>query len=384
MGVREEGFEGLVEVRKWGSRRWRVRRRFGRESTSCSVQNRPHSPECTLFSPFHGLTIGANHSVQPAYMGRYGSLRSMAATREPAQRRWLGRLSLCRRHALFLSIFPYTTLPRTRQCAAASAWRYHIFPISWSNDWGQPYHFTEILMKTFAQKVSRIRTLTDKITWDAYDRATEMNARKDIGYLEFSRRRDGDLRVSEQEARFAFVESLCQEGLGYSIEVPTMKRYRFEGESGNTQSAQTDLQIRDRRSNEICNVEFKSKGITLGASWDTKKPIYKDVEKLMREPTWGLWFHLLKGVNRSTIPNLLCVIAEQIAKVREAHMDLEAPGLTIHICVLREKFSLCKDVPLSLTDADIAKHLFVEYRVSNGKLTNRRILNGWCLNEGAL
>ena len=64
MGVREEGFEGLVEVRKWGSRRWRVRRRFGRESISCSVQIRPHSPKCTLFSPFRGLTIGANHILQ--------------------------------------------------------------------------------------------------------------------------------------------------------------------------------------------------------------------------------------------------------------------------------------------------------------------------------
>ena len=237
-------------------------------------------------------------------------------------------------------------------------------------------------MKTLSQKVSQVCMLTDRIMWDAYDRSKDNHRRSSTGCLEFSRRRDKVIRVSEQEARFAFVESLCQENLRYSVEVPTTKRYRFEGESGNEQSAQTDLQVRDWIKNGICNVEFKAKGITPKASCDTIKPIYKDVEKLMREPVWGLWFHLLEPVNRSTIPNLLCVIAEQIAKVKEVYTDIDAPGLTIHICVLKGKFSLQKDVPLCLTDADLAKHLFVEYRVSNGRLTKDRNLNGWSLTEG--
>ena len=37
-----------------------------RKSTSCSVQSRPHSPKCTLFSSFRGLTIGANHKLRAA------------------------------------------------------------------------------------------------------------------------------------------------------------------------------------------------------------------------------------------------------------------------------------------------------------------------------
>ncbi len=42
------------------------------------------------------------------------------------------------------------------------------------------------------------------------------------GHLVFpSYRSKKGLRVSEQEARFAFVEALCREPLRYSIETPT-------------------------------------------------------------------------------------------------------------------------------------------------------------------
>ena len=236
-------------------------------------------------------------------------------------------------------------------------------------------------MKTFSQKVSKVCMLTDRILWDAYDRSKECHPRSGPGSLEFTRRRDKSIRVSEQEARFAFVESLCQENLRYSVEDPTTKLYRFSGETGNAQSAQTDLQVREWSRNNVCNVEFKSGGITPKAN--NKERIYKDVEKLLREPRCGLWFHLFEGVKRATIPNFLCVITEQVARVKEAYTDIDAPGLTIHICVLREKFSLQKNVPLCFKDADLAEHLRVEYRVSNKRLTKDRNLNGWCLMEGS-
>ena len=243
-------------------------------------------------------------------------------------------------------------------------------------------HYTEMLMKTLSQNISKVCMLTDRIMWDAYDRSKESYPRSGTGCIEFSRKRDKTLRLSEQEARFAFVESLCQENLRYSVEVPTTKLYKFSGESGNEKSAQTDLQVRECGQYGICNIEFKSKGITPRANCDTKMPIYKDVEKLMREPVWGLWFHLLEGVDRSTIPNFLRVIAEQISKVKAKHADIATPGLTIHICVLRERFSLQKDVPLCLMDADLAEILHVKYRVSKGKLTKDHDFNGWCLTEG--
>ena len=54
------------------------------------------------------------------------------------------------------------------------------------------------------------------------------------------------LRVSEQEARFAFVEALCKGGkFRYSVETPTDKLYRFTGETKEV-SAQTDLTVYDK------------------------------------------------------------------------------------------------------------------------------------------
>lgn len=234
-------------------------------------------------------------------------------------------------------------------------------------------------MTTLFPTITQICEHTDRILWDAYDRSTGNHRQNRRGYLEFPQRCGVALRVSEQEARFAFVESICQKKFRYSVEVPTQKCYRFSGKSGKKQAAQTDLQVHEWGEDGVCNVEFKATRISPRANCKTKKPIYKDVEKLLREPVRGLWFHLFESVNRATIPNLLCVIAEQIRKVKVKYTDIDALGLTIHICVLRERFSLQKDVPLCLNYTDLIKHFGVEYRVSKGMLTEIHNLNGWCL-----
>ena len=66
--------------------------------------------------------------------------------------------------------------------------------------------------------------------------------------------------MSEQEARFAFVESLSRAPLLYSVEAPTEKLYQFTGST--PMSAQTDLAVHDRNGQRICNVEFKAKGVS--------------------------------------------------------------------------------------------------------------------------
>ena len=45
-----------------------------------------------------------------------------------------------------------------------------------------------------------------------------------------------------------------------------------------------------------------------------KEKIYKDVQKLLREPVWGLWFHLLESADSKTIPSFLEVIREGIGR----------------------------------------------------------------------
>ena len=60
---------------------------------------------------------------------------------------------------------------------------------------------------------------------------------------------------------------------------------------------------------------------------------------------------------------------------------VEAPGLTLHICVLRQRFSLQKDVPLDLTETELTNYLHVDLQVSQAELTEVKDLNGWKLEQ---
>ncbi len=233
-------------------------------------------------------------------------------------------------------------------------------------------------METLHQDISEACKRTDCGLWDAYVRSAwrSQTHESGAGRLIFPRDRGDALRVSEQEARFAFVEALFQGPLRYAVEAPTSKLYSFSGKT--PLSAQTDLQVHG--ANEIggiCNVEFKAKGVSPSRN---NCSIYKDVQKLLREPVWGLWFHLLESTDNSTINKFLNVMAQQLGKVQDKFgKDVEAPGLTLHVCVLRHRFSLQKDVPLPISDAELARHLRVDLHVSRSELIEERDLNGWDL-----
>lgn len=232
-------------------------------------------------------------------------------------------------------------------------------------------------MKMLHQSISETCKRADTILWDAYARSRGCQpGGSGTGHLVFPRYRDGSVRVSEQEARFAFVEALCQGPLRYSVEVPTSKLYTFKGKT--PLSAQTDLQVHDVDESGICNVEFKAKGVSSSAQNNFQ--IYKDLQKLLREPVWGLWFHLLEGVDNSTINKFLDVMTKQIGEVQRAFgKDIQTPGLTLHVCVLRHGFSLQKDMPF-LPSTELERHLRVDLHVSRSQLIEKRNLNGWGLN----
>lgn len=196
--------------------------------------------------------------------------------------------------------------------------------------------------------ISEVCERTDRLLWDAYARSADNQLGGNrMGCLVFPRKRDNSLRVSEQEARFAFVETLLsQKSLRYSVEAPTSKTYSFTGKK--PISAQTDLQVHDLADVGVCNVEFKKGGISSSNNSEIHS-IYKDLEKLLREPFWGLWFHLIEGTDNSTIKHLTEVIAQQISKVQLKRNDVGAPGLTLHICLLRPGFSLQKMCRFILT-----------------------------------
>ena len=240
-----------------------------------------------------------------------------------------------------------------------------------------------LLTTTLHSEVTKACKRADTGLWDAFARSAGYRPVTPLaGRLVFPQYRDGRLRVSEQEARFAFIEALSQGPLRYSVEAPTSKLYSFSGTRA--LSAMTDLQVHHESEIGICNVEFKAKGVSSSAQ--NNFPIYKDVKKLMREPVWGLWFHLLESIDSSTIIKFLDVMAMQIDKVQgEFEGDVEAPGLTLHICVLQYGFSLQKDVPIPsegvIDIAELRRLLFVDLQVAEHRLVRHRDLNGWSLHS---
>lgn len=84
----------------------------------------------------------------------------------------------------------------------------------------------------------------------------------------FPNKRSGEIRVSEQELRFVFVEQLnkyCNEqswDIRYSVETPTDKPYNFSKnlscESPDGRSAMFDLTVYDIDLHPICRIEFKA------------------------------------------------------------------------------------------------------------------------------
>ncbi|MCI5124523.1 MAG: hypothetical protein D3925_08620, partial [Candidatus Electrothrix sp. AR5] len=91
-----------------------------------------------------------------------------------------------------------------------------------------------------------------------------------------------------------------------------------------------------------------------------------------------------EGVNNSTINNVLSVIAEEIEKVRVDFADIEAPGLTIHICALRHEFSVQRDVVLTGDESpnaeELRQMLQLDLKVSRSELLVKRDINGWGMN----
>ena len=95
--------------------------------------------------------------------------------------------------------------------------------------------------------LERLCRKTDDILWDSYSFSCAPDA-EDTGCSLLFPLRDADRRVSEQEARFAFVLALAHEPPGrilFAPENPTRGGYRFahKGEGTKAQRARTDVSL---------------------------------------------------------------------------------------------------------------------------------------------
>lgn len=157
--------------------------------------------------------------------------------------------------------------------------------------------------------------------------------------LLFPRYRKGEDRISEQEARFCFAAAVERiKEYRYSVETPTQETYSFT-DGGGKISAQTDLTLwdLDGKAKEF-DIEFKAHN-------PEPKSIEKDIEKLVREKTNGVWFHLFKNIDQGTFPALAGKFEEALLK----HGQTREKDLLFAVCVLEKKIGLLGTLPAIAT-----------------------------------
>jgi|GEM_PF-618502 len=207
---------------------------------------------------------------------------------------------------------------------------------------------------------------------------------------------EGKERISEQEARFLFIQELTKsyEDVFYSVETPTLKNYIFSkklnkkddslpkvADTGGT-SASTDSSIyNDDIQKPSYNIEFKAHNVS-------QKNITKDILKLIAEDSNGLFFHLLENVDDKTLTVEKNSEEGVIIKYKNAighiktYNDISillgninsAKDIIFFICSLNPKFILCKKgTKKEILESDN----FFDFKYNFKKKVQIENLNGW-------
>jgi len=144
-------------------------------------------------------------------------------------------------------------------------------------------------------------------------------------HLIFPKRRDGTIRISEQEARLLCCDLLNSSNYYYSVETPTKEKY------GKGRSALTDVTLHTFDGNSFqraISIEFKPPNCT-------QEEIRKDLEKLVREQILGNWFHTLKNANRGTFRRLFQKFAFAFCEHASYFSDMKI-SVVFCFCVLEK------------------------------------------------
>ncbi|MEA3494680.1 MAG: hypothetical protein U9R42_01450 [Bacteroidota bacterium] len=156
--------------------------------------------------------------------------------------------------------------------------------------------------------------------------------------LIFPNYRTGNIRISEQEARFLFANEITkQTKLHYAIEVPTQNRYSdfstkpivYDENTKGGRSGAIDLSLYNKNTDPIpvANIEFKN-------GQPKQSSITKDLLKLAYEPQEiGVFFHILENSNKNTIDSLLNKINNSILKITKYKND----QFYLFIVILKKK-----------------------------------------------
>ena len=171
------------------------------------------------------------------------------------------------------------------------------------------------------------------------------------------KRINGEIRISEQEARILYCNILNNLNYFYSIETPTTKTYQQKGST--PLSALSDLSIYtyiDNGFEKMANVELKAHN-------PASKNISKDIEKIIKEGLAGNWFHILKNIDKGTLPS---VFDKLISSLKE-HSDKGSKiSILFCICILEKKWGMIKHF---------------EYDSSSGKNISNHMEEFFCMDK---
>lgn len=243
--------------------------------------------------------------------------------------------------------------------------------------------------------ILKIIKQTDEILWDMYQYSDKGSSGK-LGaglIFPFSREKTKKkyLRVSEQEARFAFASQILGNDLLYSIETPTEERYIFKAKEKGAatltgMSAQTDLTIYTKKKEKILNIEFKNKLVTTKANFKTRTPIRKDLVKLFYEEIAGLWFHIIEN-KESNIDEIFKVFEKEIKEnIKVQGKKIKGKSIIFHICILGDKLSIQKKLTFKNyrdLQYEVGEKAFFAFNYKEMKekmKTDKYVQNGWTIN----
>lgn len=159
-------------------------------------------------------------------------------------------------------------------------------------------------------------------------------------HLIFPKTRQEEVRVSEQESKILICRYLDNTPLLHSVETPTLETYVQKGKTG--QSARTDVTLYDGPNGEprrLLNIELKAHNCTV-------ESIRKDLEKLIREDTDGVWFHTLERADRGTFASLLPKFEAAFQTLR-THYASSKHDYVFAFCTLSPNYLLSRTLTFS-------------------------------------